>query len=155
MLLGTYDTVSDQCPENHFDLVVCNDVIEHMSDHDKFLEDIKKKLKPGGVMVGSVPNVRYFGNMFKLVVMRDWAYADQGVLDRTHLRFFTRKSLLRTFLEHGYAVERLVGINSEFGRRLNLRQIGKNGLLSVVIALSLGYFHDFRFIQYGFRIRLA
>jgi len=155
MLVGTYDTVAHECPENHFDLVVCNDVIEHMSDHDAFLENIKRKLKPDGVIVGSVPNVRYFGNMFKLIALRDWAYADQGVLDFTHLRFFTQKSLLRTFLAHGYSVERLVGINSDFGRRMSLRQFGKNSLLAATIVLSAGYFHDFRFIQYGFRVRLV
>jgi 2-polyprenyl-3-methyl-5-hydroxy-6-metoxy-1,4-benzoquinol methylase len=153
ILVGIYNTVANQCPDNYFDLVVCNDVIEHMSDHEKFLEEIKLKLKPGGAIVGSVPNVRYVGNMFKLVFKRDWEYVDQGILDRTHLRFFTAKSLMRTFQSHGYEVDHLAGINSDLGRQLNLRQIGKNSLLLMAIALSLGNFQDFRFMQYGFRLR--
>ncbi|CAD5369162.1 conserved hypothetical protein [Rubrivivax sp. A210] len=155
ILTGIYDTVAHECPDGYFDLIVCNDVIEHMVDHDKFLEEIKSKLKPGGMIVGSVPNVRYFGNMFKLVFRQDWQYVDQGILDKTHLRFFTEKSLRRTFSSHGYVAEVLTGINSELARPLGLRQIGKNGLLLLVMALSFGSFGDFRFLQFGFRLRLA
>ncbi len=49
-------------------------------------------------MVGSVPNVRYFKNLFDLLVLRDWDYKDSGVLDRTHLRYFTLKSLRRSLV---------------------------------------------------------
>jgi 2-polyprenyl-3-methyl-5-hydroxy-6-metoxy-1,4-benzoquinol methylase len=153
IIVGTYDCVASQCPDKYFDLVVCNDVIEHMVDHDKFLEEIKSKLKPGGVIVGSVPNVRYFGNIFKLVFKRDWEYVEQGILDRTHLRFFTEKSLRRSFLSHGYKVDALIGVNSEFNRHLNFRQAGKISLLVAAIVLSGGYFHDFQFLQYGFRVK--
>ena len=136
----------------NFDVVVCNDVIEHMADHDKFLRDIKGKLAFNGCLVGSVPNVRYFGNLFKLLAKKDWKYEDQGVLDRTHLRFFTEKSLSRTFCDNGYIVNELRGINSDFSRRSTVRQFCKNALLMLVILMSFGSFRDARHVQIGFRI---
>ena len=49
VLHGIYDDVADEIPDHEFDLVVCNDVIEHMVDHEKFFRDIKKKDEEGSV----------------------------------------------------------------------------------------------------------
>ena len=64
------------------------------------------------MLVGSVPNVRFWGNMINLLIRRDWKYEDSGVLDKTHLRFFTRKSLRRLLESAGYRMELLRGIES-------------------------------------------
>lgn len=112
VFVGTYDSVCEQLPAGYFDIVVCNDVIEHMSNPDEFLVSVKDKLAPGGTLVGSVPNVRFWGNLINLLIRRDWKYEDSGVLDRTHLKFFTRKSLKRLFECTGYHVELLRGIES-------------------------------------------
>lgn len=102
VLVGTYDEVSDQIPDAYFSVVVCNDVIEHMADPFAFLVDVARKVAPGGRLVASVPNVRYLPVMFQYVFLKDWRYDPAGgVLDDTHLRFFTRKSLLRTVSETG------------------------------------------------------
>ena len=154
MLVGSFEAVAAQCPDAYFDLVVCNDVIEHMADHDAFLEAIRAKLRPGGVLVGSVPNVRYFGHLVKLLVRKDWQYVEQGILDRTHLRFFTVRSLRRTLLAHGYVIQRLQGLNSDLGRRWTPRQAAKNLLLLATIVLTLGHARDVRFLQFGFRLGL-
>lgn len=154
VLVGIYDAVAAEIPDAYFDLVVCNDVIEHMTDHDKFLQDIKRKMKPDACIVGSVPNVRYFGNMVKLVVLKDWHYEEQGILDRTHLRFFTGKSLRETFVRNGYEVQQLKGVNSDFAKFATVKLVLKNMLLAATIALSLGHCRDLRFLQYGFRLTL-
>ena len=110
VLVGTYGEVAAELPAHYFDLVICNDVIEHMPDHDAFLEDIKQKMAPGAHLVGSVPNVRYLPNLKQLLVRKEWRYADWGVLDRTHLRFFTRQSWEQTLREHGFVIEAIAGI---------------------------------------------
>jgi SAM-dependent methyltransferase len=84
---ATYEQASPQLPLNHFDLVVCNDVIEHMPDHDWFLDDVRKHIKPTGALLGSIPNVRFFQNMSDLVFRKSWTYQDWGVLDRTTSAF--------------------------------------------------------------------
>ena len=68
VLTGTYDSVASELPDCYFDLVICNDVIEHMPDYDAFLEAIKLKMCPSGHVVGSVPNVRHVTCLFKLLI---------------------------------------------------------------------------------------
>ena len=112
VFVGTYDQVREKLPDCYFDLVVCNDVIEHMPNPEDFLASVKEKMVPRGMLVGSVPNVRFWGNLINLLVRRDWKYEDSGVLDKTHLRFFTRKSLRRLLESAGYRMELLRGIES-------------------------------------------
>lgn len=155
VLVGSYDAVRDALPANYFDVVVCNDVIEHMIDHDLFLRQVKVHLVPGGVLVGSVPNLRHYRALFELLVLRDWHYRESGVLDRTHLRWFTLRSLRRSLEQAGYTVERLHGING--GIRLALsRQHLPHALFGWgMILLSLGCWRDIRFLQLGFRARMG
>lgn len=163
VLVGRYDLLEHQLPDQYFDMVVCNDVIEHMDDHDAFLEAIKKKMRPGGWIVGSVPNVRHITALFKLLVTKDWKYSESGILDRTHLRFFTQKSLRRTLQEHGYSIEALGGVGSiiKYGisRRTNKFSWAQNLTYQVislaVVVLTLGYYWDTQYPQYAFRVRLG
>ena len=108
LLQGTYEDTRDRLPDRYFDLVVCNDVIEHMPDHDAFLRHIRTKMTPGAFLVGSVPNVRHITCLYKLLVLRDWPYSNSGILDRTHLRFFTRKSLHRALTQIAVALHQLL-----------------------------------------------
>ena len=59
VLCGLYDEVAAELPDDFFDLVICNDVIEHMPDHVAFLQAIKQKMQPGAYLVGSLPNLRH------------------------------------------------------------------------------------------------
>lgn len=111
VLNGVYDDVENELPDHYFDLIVCNDVIEHMIDHDAFFEKIKNKMKPDGKMLMSIPNVRYITNLIKLLIKQDWEYKDFGILDRTHLRFFTKKSLKNTLNAHNYEIIQFQGVN--------------------------------------------
>ena len=161
VLNGYYEDVYDELPDNYFDLVVCNDVIEHMSDHDKFLKSIQKKITANGCLVGSRPNVRYIYNLYELMVNKEWFYEDSGVLDRTHLRFFTENSLTRTLNEHGYLIEKLHGINSELTKPLPfniknhkyLKAVLKRSILFFVIVVTFGFWNDVQYLQFAFRIK--
>jgi 2-polyprenyl-3-methyl-5-hydroxy-6-metoxy-1,4-benzoquinol methylase len=162
VLIGTYSSVAEALPERYFDLVICNDVIEHMDDHDAFLEAIKTKMLPGGCIVGSIPNVRHITALFKMLITKDWKYAESGILDRTHLRFFTEKSLRRTLQEHAYRIEKFAGLSSIVRNGIsratdkpNVAQDALYRLITVsVICLTLGFYWDTQYPQYGFRARL-
>ena len=104
---GKYDSVKDQLPDNYFDLIIANDVIEHMTDTLPFLKSIRGKLSEHGKVIGSVPNVRYISTLWNLLVKRDWQYAEAGVLDSTHFRFFTPKSIAQTLKEAGFTIDYL------------------------------------------------
>jgi 2-polyprenyl-3-methyl-5-hydroxy-6-metoxy-1,4-benzoquinol methylase len=144
VLTGTYQEVSPQLPGGYFDIVICNDVIEHMADHAAFLQALKANLKPGGVLIGSVPNVRFQKNLVELLLQKDWEYKDEGILDRTHLRFFTEKSLRRSLEENGFVIESLEGINSLLKRKVTPRS-----LLRWLLVTLLGT--DTQYRQFGFR----
>ena len=77
--------------EGLFDAVLCLDVLEHLRDPWSFVERIAPLLNPGGVLIVSVPNVRHWRVSADLLFRGRWRYAEAGVLDRTHLRFFTRE----------------------------------------------------------------
>jgi|LGOV01.1.fsa_nt_gb 2-polyprenyl-3-methyl-5-hydroxy-6-metoxy-1,4-benzoquinol methylase len=152
-LIGTYQEVHEHLPNNYFDLVICNDVIEHMEDHDQFFEMIKQKMRPDSHIVGSIPNVRYFANLYALLLKRDWMYKDKGILDRTHLRFFTEKSLKRTILEHGFVIEEFQGINSAIMRLRSIKRIIRYVIIRFIEFGSLGLYSDIKFLRFAFRIR--
>jgi SAM-dependent methyltransferase len=75
-----------------FDAIVYGDVLEHLIDPGRVLVGLGRALAPGGVVVVSLPNVAHLWMRLSLLAGR-FEYADRGILDRTHLRFFTRRSL--------------------------------------------------------------
>ena len=149
---STFEGAEGELPLGYFDVVVCNDVIEHMPDHDVFLGKIGRYLVPGGVIVGSIPNVRFYRNLFELLVEKDWHYTDSGILDRTHTRFFTEKSWRKSLGRHGFLVDRFEGLRNagvpRSGRGLVYYLMARAAILG-----SLGYFSDIQFLQFGFRAR--
>ncbi len=100
-----------EIPDKKFDAIFCNDVLEHLVDPYTFLGLVKAKLNSDGVVIASIPNVRYLNNFINFVFRREWKYEDSGILDRTHLRFFTQKSMRRMFEEAGYEIVSMNGIN--------------------------------------------
>jgi 2-polyprenyl-3-methyl-5-hydroxy-6-metoxy-1,4-benzoquinol methylase len=98
-------------PRAHFDCVVFNDVLEHLVDPYAVLAQARSLLAPEGVVVCSIPNVRHYRNLWNLMIHKQWRYEDHGVLDRTHLRFFTERSIVEMFDELGFEILRMQGIN--------------------------------------------
>ena len=107
---GAFNSQLD-LPRGIFDCVVFNDVLEHMVDPYSALRYARDLLTPAGKVVASIPNVRYFGNMWLLVKHKSWKYEDAGILDRTHLRFFTESSIREMFTDEGYVIDKIEGIN--------------------------------------------
>lgn len=111
VLDGTFDEVEDKLTESYFNLIVCNDVIEHMVDPKIFMQSIKKYMASEASMLISIPNVRYLTNIYNLLIKKDWQYRDAGILDYTHLRFFTKRSLENFIHGEGYSIRLIEGIN--------------------------------------------
>lgn len=99
-------------PSGYFDCIVFNDVLEHMPDPCGTLRFARNLLCKGGCIVASIPNIRHFPTVWRLVIGGEWEYGEFGILDKTHLRFFTRLSIIRLFHEAGFRIQRIDGINS-------------------------------------------
>jgi predicted HAD superfamily hydrolase/2-polyprenyl-3-methyl-5-hydroxy-6-metoxy-1,4-benzoquinol methylase len=80
--------------EGQFDCLIFADILEHLRDPWKLVKGYVKFLRPGGALVVSVPNVRRLSILHSLIEHGTWEYTEEGILDRTHLRFFTRSSFM-------------------------------------------------------------
>lgn len=112
VLTGNCENHIDTLPENYFDAIYFNDVLEHLADPYSVLEILKSKLAPNGVIISSIPNVRFFRTFWRVVFSKDWRYDEFGIMDKTHLRFFTGKSIKRMYEELGYDILIHEGIKS-------------------------------------------
>ncbi len=110
-------------PDKEFDCVIFNDILEHLVDPYSLLISVKKKLTDDGVIVASIPNVRYCRNFFDFVIKGTWDYSDGGTLDKTHLRFFTYKSILKMFEHLGFEVLLMEGIQPTKNKMFRLLNI--------------------------------
>lgn len=80
----------DEC----FDVVVAADVLEHLRDPERLLREALRHLRPGGLVLASVPNVSHWYVRAR-VALGLFSYDQRGILDRSHIRFFTRRSFLQ------------------------------------------------------------
>jgi 2-polyprenyl-3-methyl-5-hydroxy-6-metoxy-1,4-benzoquinol methylase len=136
-------------PRKGFDCIIFNDVLEHLPDPWAALTYSKELLKDGGIVVSSIPNVRYFNNAWEFLVEKNWEYADWGILDKTHLRFFTQKSILSLFKSLGYEVELIEGINP-----LNILHPQHVRKFKILNKLLLNNIEDMNYLQFAVVSRL-
>jgi len=89
-----------------FDAIVCADVLEHLRDPAAVLRALGRALAAGGEVVISIPNVAHLWMRLSLLAGR-FEYAERGILDRTHLRFFTRRTLAALVTSAGLRLARM------------------------------------------------
>jgi 2-polyprenyl-3-methyl-5-hydroxy-6-metoxy-1,4-benzoquinol methylase len=88
---------------DRFDVVMAEDVLEHLKDPASVLRSVSRFLRPGGYVVLSVPNIAHLSVRVALLAGK-FPYAESGLLDRTHLRFFTRDSVQKLLHDTGFAI---------------------------------------------------
>lgn len=98
------DQLNDVLGPRRYHVIVCADILEHLKGPGKFLRRLEQYLDFDGRLLISVPNVSYIGVILE-ILSGEFLYRDEGLLDRTHLRFFTRKSILRLLLKNGYSAK--------------------------------------------------
>lgn len=91
-----------------YDFILFGDVLEHLVHPDIVLADIARRLAPGGRVLVSLPNIAFAGNRLSHL-LGNWDYRDYGILDRTHLRFFTRRTMIGLVEAAGLRVSRIDG----------------------------------------------
>jgi SAM-dependent methyltransferase len=77
-----------------FDLILALDVLEHLRQPEQVLQHLTRILNTDGRIIVSVPNVAHHSVLRDLVLRRRFEYQDDGILDRTHLRFYTESSAI-------------------------------------------------------------
>lgn len=94
-------------PEGYFDCIIYADVLEHLIDPYTVLKNHKKYLNDEGCVIVSIPNVRYYKVILTLALAGVWDYTDSGLLDKTHLRFFTLTNIEELFVNEGFKITEL------------------------------------------------
>jgi 2-polyprenyl-3-methyl-5-hydroxy-6-metoxy-1,4-benzoquinol methylase len=94
--------------QGQFDTILCLDILEHLAEPEALLDAVRGALRPGGHLVASIPNVRHCSVIMPLLLRGQWDYRESGVLDRTHLRFFTRSSIRALIEGAGFQIKRMV-----------------------------------------------
>lgn len=100
---GNIETMTLDYPLDYFDYIIFGDVLEHLHDPQSILAKIKKYLKPNGCVLASIPNIMHYTVLLDLL-SGSFTRTDSGLLDRTHLNFFTLKEIYRMFEASGYRV---------------------------------------------------
>lgn len=129
--------------DRKFDLICFNDVLEHMADPWSCLNTTKALLNEGGMVIASMPNILHYHEFFEILFQKDWKYTEAGIMDKTHLRFFTRKSMIRMFNECHYKVVSVTGLDPTPSKKMSLLSL-----------LSFGYFDEMRYPQFAVQATL-
>jgi 2-polyprenyl-3-methyl-5-hydroxy-6-metoxy-1,4-benzoquinol methylase len=104
--VGDAESLIFSVESQKYDVVLCLDVLEHLIDPWSFVTEISRILKPGGMVIASIPNLRTFTVIWNLLVLGRFDYASQGIMDQTHLRFFTKKTAIELLNTGELAVDR-------------------------------------------------
>jgi SAM-dependent methyltransferase len=109
--------------QRNFDVVLCNDVLEHLYDATPLLQHAHHLLRPGGLFIGSIPNLTHIGVVQELI-SGDFAYRKIGLLDDSHIRILTRSSIISLLTNSGFRLDSLDRVAqplalTEFGQRDN------------------------------------
>jgi 2-polyprenyl-3-methyl-5-hydroxy-6-metoxy-1,4-benzoquinol methylase len=106
LIVGDCETIDFAAlfEQEEFDCIVAADVLEHLRNPEQLLRRLQPFLSPDAAIVVSLPNVRHAG-VLDGALRGYWSYQKWGILDRTHLRFFTRREIDNMFARLGFEVE--------------------------------------------------
>ncbi len=144
---GDIEQVEPGFSPGSFDAIVCGDILEHLRDPDRLLRRARSWLAADGRLIASIPNARHH-SVVRSLLEGNWTYESAGLLDRTHLRFFTRREVEKLFYRAGFAIDDLRWVGSP-GDDL---QTGGPGEVRVgrlqLVGLSNADVDEFRAYQY-------
>jgi O-antigen biosynthesis protein len=140
VVVGNIEHVVLPFPEGTVDCIICADVLEHTADPWAVVAKLKKLLKPDGCIVASIPNVGFHRNIRKML-RGQWTYAQEGLLDKTHLRFFTLETITELFASNGLTIERV------------FKKVDAGWNVRILNALTFGYLKNTLYLHYIVRVR--
>jgi SAM-dependent methyltransferase len=114
IIVGDIERMDLDLEPASFELLIAGHVLEHLADPWKTLRKLRNYLRPGGQLVGALPNVRHHSVVIPLLFKGRWEYQPSGVMDWTHLRFFSRATALSLLKDAGFEIDRIA---PEFGRK--------------------------------------
>jgi 2-polyprenyl-3-methyl-5-hydroxy-6-metoxy-1,4-benzoquinol methylase len=138
VVIGNIEEIGLPWASDSFDALILSEVLEHLVDPWALLKKMWPLLKPGGMVFASSPNVSNH-RIIRMLLRGEWNLTEMGVMDKTHLRWFTPHSYQAMFESCGYVVD----------------SVGPGGTLSLkaklLSALTLGWLRNFFIMQIDLR----
>jgi 2-polyprenyl-3-methyl-5-hydroxy-6-metoxy-1,4-benzoquinol methylase len=128
--------------ENYFDLILLPDVLEHLIEPQIVLNKVHQYLKKEGEIIVSMPNIRHYSAINKIVFKGDFKYEESGIFDYTHRRFYCKKNIQR-LLENAHF--KTVHVES------SIKNFKGRSVAKLVNSLTFKVFEEFFSIQYFFK----
>lgn len=139
--------------DDYFDYVIFADVLEHLREPQKVLEKIRRYMKNDAALIVSVPNFMNITVMLPLL-RGNLEYADEGILDKTHLKMFTMKSCVEMLTQAGYSAE-YRGVVSGKALGIDVSDEEKNQFINALQCISgSADIEQFDAYQYIFKARV-
>jgi len=135
VLVGSIELMDLPFEEDQFDVIILADVLEHLIDPWATLRRLKPYLKDNGRIVVSLPNVRNWSVSMPLFFRGTWVYQDEGIMDRTHLRFFTRSGMAGMLIDCGFEIKKISPTGQRSKNFLKLHMNAFSELLAVQYVL--------------------
>lgn len=118
VVVGNVETLDFDWQPASFDAIIFSEVLEHLVDPGAVLKKLSRFVRPGGMLLASSPNIAHW-RVIRELVMGRFQLTDQGVFDRTHLRWFTPETFVALAESAGFDVEEL-GPVTPFSQRTEL-----------------------------------
>lgn len=125
---GDVEKITLPFEKGYFDCIIYGDVLEHLIDPWRVLEMQKDLLKPGGIIIASIPNAAHY-RIVRMLKKKEWNYQDSGIMDVTHLRFFAIKNIYAMFERVGLRITTVEHIKSASRVKRFLNTILFNSLI--------------------------
>jgi SAM-dependent methyltransferase len=140
---GNIETMDLDLEPGSIDAILCLDVLEHLFDPWAVVRKLDRLLRPGGVLIASIPNVRHVQVLVPLLLRGRWDYVDAGLLDRTHVRFFVRSTAIDLMECSGLEVDAIDSTGP----------LTRRPVLALLNRLTFSVFRGFLDYQYLIRAR--
>jgi SAM-dependent methyltransferase len=106
VIVGDIEHLSLDLPPASFDVLLMSEVLEHLRDPASVLRRLRTLMKPGAIVLAGSPNVCHYSIILMLLRGR-WDYEPEGIMDETHLRWFSPATYRQLFEKAGYVVDRV------------------------------------------------
>ncbi len=137
VLIGNAESILPTIDSGSFDWIIMADILEHTVDPWSVMSEVSRIIKPHGMLLMSIPNVRNLGVLFDLVCKGRWDYTPFGIMDQGHLRFFTCSTITELLTKSNFEIQSCQSNSRNRWKRWRGKTIAR--ILSLIIAKPSAY----------------